>query len=252
MADETKPLDGRRALVTGASAGIGRETARALARDGADVAVAARREQRLADLAEELEAAYGTRAIPAPTDVSDPDAVAGTVEATVDALGGLDLVVANAAIGTSRDLDVHELPVDQFEQVMDVNCGGMFFTARETLPHLVESSGTLVFVGSFAAKYPRPGGPVYAATKYWTRGFALSLAGAYGDDGVAVSIVNPSEVRTEFGKEFRRTTNEERLDAGEVTEPDEIADAVAYAASEESPNTVQEMDLFRRDKLTDL
>ncbi|MFB6107152.1 MAG: SDR family oxidoreductase [Halobacteriaceae archaeon] len=252
MSDDSTPLDGRRALVTGASAGIGRETARALARDGADVAVAARRRERLEDLAVELTDEYGATAVPVQADVAEPAQVTAMVETAADALGGLDLVVANAAIGTSNDLAVHELPADQYRQVMAVNCDGTFFTARETLPHLLETAGTLVFVGSFAGKFPRPGGPVYAATKFWTRGFALSLSAAYGDRGVAVSVVNPSEVRTEFGKEYRTETNAERLPPGEVSEPEDVAAAVAYAASEEAPNTVQELDLFRRDKFSGL
>jgi NADP-dependent 3-hydroxy acid dehydrogenase YdfG len=126
----------------------------------------------------------------------------------------------------------------------------MFFTARAALPHLRASSGILVFVGSFAGQYPRPGSPVYAATKWWTRGFALSLAGQVGDEDVGVTVVNPSEVRTSFGEEFgdEDAAFERRFDPGEVTEPDDVAEAIAFAATRDPPNAVTELDLFRRDK----
>lgn len=246
-----RPLDGETALVSGASAGIGRASAHALAAAGANVALAARREERLHDLSEAIEDEHGVETLVRPTDVTDEDAVTRIVEETAETFGGLDIVVNNAAIGTSRDATVEEMSTDQFERVMAVNTDGMFFLARATLPQLRESAGTLVFVGSFAGKYPRPGAPVYAASKYWTRGFALSLAGHVGDDEVAVSLVSPSEVRTEFGREFREETNRDRLPEGEVHEPEDVADAVVFAARQDSPNAVTELDLFRRSKFAD-
>jgi NADP-dependent 3-hydroxy acid dehydrogenase YdfG len=247
--DGDGPLDGAAALVTGASAGIGRETARALAGDGADVALAARRVERLHEIADAIAAEHGVETLVAPTDVTDETAVEATVDAASEAFDGLDVVVNNAGTGTARGVAVEDLPTEQYRTVMDVNTDGMFFVARAAIPHLRASAGTLVFVGSFAGHYPRPGGPVYAATKWWTRGFALSLAGQVGDD-VAVTVVNPSEVRTEFGKEFRDETelSRERYEPDEVTEPETVADAVAYAARTETPDAVTELDLYRRDK----
>jgi NADP-dependent 3-hydroxy acid dehydrogenase YdfG len=244
------PLDGRSALITGASAGIGRATAHALARDGADVVVAARRESRLREVAESVAAEHGVEAHAVPTDVTDYDGVESLVEATVEAFGGLDLVVSNAGIGTPRNSPVDELTLDQYHDVMAVNTDGMFYTARATVPHLRESAGTFVFVGSFAGKHPRPHGPVYAATKWWTQGFALSLSGQVGEDDVAVSVVNPAGVTTEFGKEHRERTNEERLDPDEVLVPEDVADAIAYAARQERPNTVSELNIYNRDKFS--
>jgi NADP-dependent 3-hydroxy acid dehydrogenase YdfG len=247
---ETAPLDGKAALVTGASAGIGRETAKALAADGADVALAARREERLDDIAADVEAEHGVETLVVPTDVTDEAAVEETIETVVDAFGGLDIVVNNAGTGTEPGVTVEDLDTEQYRTVMDVNTDGMFFTARAAIPHLRDSEGVLVFVGSFAGHYPRPGAPVYAATKWWTRGFALSLAGQIGDDDVAVTVVNPSEVRTEFGKDFREEEelSKERYEPREVTEPEDVAEAIAFAAREESPNAVAELDLYRRDK----
>ena len=247
---EGPPLSGKAALVTGASAGIGRETVRALAADGADVALAARREERLESIAANVEADHGVETLVVPTDVSEEAPVEAMVTDAVDAFGGLDVVVANAGTGTGPGIPVEDLPTEQYRTVTDVNVDGMFYTARAALPHLRATAGTLVFVASFAGKYPRPGSPVYAATKWWTRGFALSLAGQVGDDDVGVTLVNPSEVRTEFGKEYREDDElaKERFDPADVTNPEDVAEAIAFAARAEPPNAVTELDLYRRDK----
>jgi NADP-dependent 3-hydroxy acid dehydrogenase YdfG len=131
--------------------------------------------------------------------------------------------------------------------MMAVNADGMFFATRAALPHLRETGGTLVFVGSFAGKFPRPFNPVYAATKFWTRGFAQSVSAQVGGD-VGVTVINPSEVRTKFGDGW---SMEELYDEGEVTEPEEVAEAVVFAA-ECSPSMVSELDLYRRDKFEDM
>jgi len=240
-----QPLDGETAVITGASSGIGAETARELAGDGANVVLAARREERLADLAEELAAEYGVDAMGVPTDVRDEDAVAALVEETVATFGGLDALVNNA--GLARGSDVAEMTTDEYRTMIETNVDGVFFATRAATPHLVESGGHLVFVGSFAGQYPRPFNPVYAATKWAVRGFALSMEASLGPEGVAVTVVNPSEVRTEFGSALGESF-EERFDPGEVTEPDEVAAAIGFAVRQDG-STVSEIDVYRRDKL---
>lgn len=248
--DRENALQGKTALITGASAGIGRKTAHVLAEYGSNVVLAARRKEQLQTLAATIEEDYDVKTLVAATDVTDETEVKELVEASVDTFGALNVVVNNAGTGTERSVDVEELETEQYRTVMDVNTDGMFFIARSTLPYLRESSGILIFVGSFAGRYPRSRSPVYAATKWWTRGFALSLAGQVGDENVGVTIINPSEVRTEFGKEFRaeEELGKERYDPGEVTEPEEIAEAIAFAARREPPNAVTELDIYRRDK----
>ena len=246
------PLDDQSAIVTGASSGIGAATARALARDGANVALAARRSGRLQELAGELEGEFGADVAVVPTDVTDEAAVEALVETTVERFGGLDLLVNNA--GLAQGSSVEEMTTEQYRTMMSVNCDGMFYATRAALPHLRATEGTLVFVGSFAGQYPRPFNPVYAATKWWTRGFAKSVSAEVGDDDVAVTVVNPAAVRTEFSVEGSgdlsgEGTFAERFAPGEAVEPEEVAEAIVFAAGQ-SPSMVSELDIYNRDKFT--
>lgn len=237
-------LAGKTALVTGASSGIGRAAAAALAREGANVAIAARRESRLEELKADIEATHDVNVLSVPTDVTDEEQVWDLVDRTAEEFGGLDVVVINAGVG--RTGDVEEMTMDDYHTMIDVNVNGLFYTTKAALPYLKESKGNFVFIGSYGAKFPYPYNPVYGGTKYFTRGFAMSLAGSCADDEIATTVINPSAVRTEYGKQFR-TPNKDRWDEGEVTEPEDVADAIAFAAKQEVPNTVNELDLFKRD-----
>ncbi|MFB6213873.1 MAG: SDR family oxidoreductase [Candidatus Nanohaloarchaea archaeon] len=242
-------IEGRNALITGASSGIGRETAYKLAEQGADVALASRSQDQLEEIASTIHEKYNQDAAVIPTDVTERDQVEEVVETAASKLGGLDIVVSNAGVGLGGD--VEEIDDGDYQTTMGVNCDGMFYTARAALPHLKQSEGNLIFLGSIAGQYPRAANPVYAATKWWTRGFALSLSAQIGDENVAVTVIKPSEVRTGFagqdGDPFR-----DRFQEGEVTEPEDVARAIVTAADTESPNTLNEIDIYRRDKLCDL
>jgi NADP-dependent 3-hydroxy acid dehydrogenase YdfG len=240
------PLDGKATLVTGASSGIGEATAHALARDGARVALASRREKALSDVAKKIESEWEAETLVVPTDVRDEGSVDEMVETTVEAFGGLDVLVNNA--GLARGESVEEMSTGDYETMMETNVDGVFYATRAAIPHLRETEGNLIFVGSFAGQYPRPFNPVYAASKWWVRGFALSVEGNVGDDGVAVTVVNPSEVRTEFGSAYGESFAE-RFEEGDVTEPEEVAEAIAFAAEQEN-STVSELDIYRRDKFS--
>ncbi|ERG94644.1 MAG: short-chain dehydrogenase [Haloquadratum walsbyi J07HQW2] len=239
-------LENRTAVITGGSSGIGAATARRFAAAGADVALLARRKDRLSELAEELTAKHNTETLTMPTDVREVTAVEAAIEATVERFGGIDIAVANA--GLARGSDVESMSTESYRAMMDTNVDGAFFLTRAVLNHLRDSEGTLVFVGSFAGEYPRPFNPVYAASKWWIRGFAKSVAAQVGDTGVGVSVINPSEVRTEFDVEGKQFSD--RFEQGEVTEPEEVAEAITFAAAQEY-STVQELDIYRRDKYTE-
>ncbi|WP_411966701.1 SDR family oxidoreductase [Haloferax sp. YSSS75] len=234
------------ALVTGASAGIGEATAHALAEAGANLVLLARREDRLLSIASDVESTHDVETLVVPTDVRDEDAVEAAFDQTIDEFGRLDVVVNNA--GLARGSDIESMSTNEYRQMMDTNVDGVFYVSRAALPHLRETAGNLVFVGSFAGQYPRPFNPVYAASKWWVRGFAHSLEGQVGDAGVGITVVNPTEVRTEFGSEDGEAF-EVRFEAGEVTEPEEIANAIRFAALQDD-STVSELDLYRRDKFS--
>jgi len=182
--------------------------------------------------------------------VTDPEAVEALVATTTERFGRLDVVVANAGIGEARDVPIPELPLEQFEQVTATNVHGSFYTTRAALPALRESGGTLVFLGRYKGRYPSTSTPVYAASKWWLRGFAASIAGRVGPDGVAVTVVNPSGVTTPFGSEFRETDNETALDDDGTLDATDVAEAITYAADQEPPTSVTEIDLNRRDILS--
>lgn len=236
------------ALVTGASSGIGRQTALALAADGASVALAARRTERLEAVADRIESEYDGRAHVVPTDVSEADEVDAMVDSTVEEFGSLDIVVNSAAVSILED--VESMDTETFETMLDVNVRGMFLVARAVIPHLRETAGNLIMVGSYSSQHPIPAHPVYAASKWWGRGFSLSLAGQIGDDGIGVTVVHPSEVRTELGGSEDRRPTKDRYEPGEITEPEDVAATIVFAAKQESPNTISELDIFRRDKFS--
>jgi len=243
----TEKLAGKTAIVTGASAGIGEATVRAFAAEGANTVLAARREEKLESLKADIEKEHGTACLVAPTDVTDEDQVGALVDATVDEFGGVDIVVANAGIGREQ-VPVEEMSTDHYRSLMDVNTDGLFFTARESLPHLREQRGNLVVVGSVAGQYPVKSQPIYAASKWWARGFTLSLSGTMERDGVGVTLVQPSEVRTEIVSP-KGVSRAEQHEPGEVLAPGEIADAILFAATQDEPANAAQIDMYRRDML---
>lgn len=240
------PLEGRTALVTGASSGIGRETANALAARGSDVALAARSEGKLTELADRLREEHGIEPLVIPTNVRDEGEVEQLVTETVETFGALDIVVSNAGVG-APGTRIEEFGTDSYRRLMETNVDGTFFLTRESLPYLLETSGNLIFMGSLAGQFPRPATPMYAAAKWWIRGFALSIQGMYGDEGVAVTVVNPAEVRTDIEVLGKPMTS--RFEEGEVSEPAEVAEAVAFAAEQDGNSTVSELDLYWHGKL---
>ena len=243
---ESGDLAGRTALITGASTGIGRATGETFAANGADLAIAARSGDRLAEHAAEWEDRHGCRVHAITADVRSESACRDLVEEAVDRLGDLDIVVNNA--GVSRGGAVESLSTDDYRTMQETNVDGTFFVTRAAIPHLRKTAGNLVFIGSFAGKYPRPFNPVYAASKWWVRGFAHSVMAQVGDDDIGVTVVNPSEVRSNFGS-ARGAPFSERFSPGEAVEPETVAEAVLVAARQDAA-TFSEIDVNRRDKLT--
>lgn len=195
-------LDGARALVTGASRGIGRATALALAEAGAHVGLSARDEGALTGLAGEI-IALGRTAVVLPDDLRDPEAAERVVDAAASALGGLDLLVHNAG-GPQTDAEGHmvlrpvvETSDDDWRQVIDLNLLAAVRLCRAAHPYLRESDrASVLLMSSVAALVAVPGMESYGAVKNGLLSYVRSLAVAWAEDGVRVNAVCPGWVRT--------------------------------------------------------
>jgi NADP-dependent 3-hydroxy acid dehydrogenase YdfG len=237
-------LNGDVVFITGASSGIGTAAARALASAGADVVVSARREERLESLAVDIESEYGVSCVAQQCNVREEDSVRSAIKATLDRFGKLDIVVSNA--GIIRGEGVESFESEDFRAIMETNVNGTFYLTKAVMPYLRSTAGAIIYIGSFDAKYPRTFNPVYAASKWWLRGYAHSIAGDVGQDDVVVSLINPSKVRTEiggaYGEQFKN-----QYDPGDILEPSHIAEAIQFAATREGC-AISEMDVFAPDK----
>ncbi|WP_136716986.1 SDR family NAD(P)-dependent oxidoreductase [Halorientalis salina] len=240
---DTARLDGDVALVTGASSGIGRATAQALAAEGAAVAVAARREERLAELVDDIEDAGGT-ALAVPTDITETDEVREMVETTREELGGLDILVNNA--GVMLLAPVIRADVADLQQMLDVNLKGLMTATREALPGLLDQDeGHIVNISSVAGRTANEASAGYSATKFGVNAFSESLRKEVTDSGVRVTVVEPGAVETELGEHIPDEQVRERLSemVGEMTvlQPDDIASAITYAVTQPPRVSVNEL-----------
>jgi len=181
-------------FVTGASSGFGAATARRFASAGARVVAAARRMDRLEDLATE----FGPQILPVTLDVRDRGAVAAAVALLPPEFAGIDVLVNNAGLalglGPAQDADL-----DEWDQMIDTNCKGLTYCTRAILPGMVaRRRGHVINLGSVAGNYPYPGGNVYGGTKAFVRQFSLNLRSDLHGTGVRVTCVEPGMADTEF------------------------------------------------------
>lgn len=190
-------LDGQRALVTGASSGIGAATAQLLAREGADVALLARGETGLLRVAARVRE-EGGHAVVLRADVADRAALEASIAEGVRQLGGLDVVVVAAAAGAYGRFD--EIPPEDFDRCVRVSLGGAVDTIRAVLPELERSAGRLVVVGSAVDEIELPLLSPYVAAKHGLHGFLESLRADLRSGGspVELSEVRPGAVDTPF------------------------------------------------------
>jgi short-subunit dehydrogenase len=183
-------------VVTGASSGIGEALAVRLAAEGAWLALAARRTERLEALAAVC-MEKGGRALALPTDVTDETACRALVDRTIAEYGRLDMLVNNAGLTVGALLS--ELPdLTLFRRVMDVNFLGAVFCTYYALPHLVHTAGRVVNVASLGAVLPIPGNTSYIASKHAMLGFSDSVRMELTESGVSVTVICPYWVATEF------------------------------------------------------
>ncbi|MCH5677606.1 SDR family oxidoreductase [Streptomyces gilvus] len=209
-------------LITGGSTGIGAATARALLKQGHRVAVTGRDADKLAAFA--ASAAAGERLLTITGDTSDAHDVASAVRRVVDAWGRLDTVIANAGFSLPGNLESHA-PEDMRAMVL-TNVLGPALLVRETLPHLRESKGRIVIIGSVAGVRNTPGN-LYSVTKWAAHALAENTRLLVGKDGVGVTVVAPGVVDTPFWDERGGTP-----EAAPAMTAEQIADTIVFAVNQ--------------------
>ena len=241
MADALK---GRKAVVTGASAGIGEATARALAAEGAEVALGARRKDRLEDLAKRIEADGGT-AHAFEVDISDEDAARGFVQGAAEQMGGLDVLINNAGVmllGAVTGADT-----DEWRTMVDVNVLGLLYCTHAALPLMQEGGGGhIVNLSSVAGRTANLGSGVYNFTKWGVTGFSEALRQEALHAGIRVTVIEPGFVATELQEQNTNPAVLEQVEKmrdqiGEVLEAEDIANAIVYAVSEPQRVNINEV-----------
>jgi 3-oxoacyl-[acyl-carrier protein] reductase len=225
------------ALVTGATAGIGRAIAFALAREGYRVGVCARTAERVSALVAELKRS-GFQAAGAAADVGDPILVAGLVERITDEMGPIHTLVNNAGIGVLKPLV--DLTLEEWDRTMATNLRSLYLVTRAVLPGMIQrQAGAIVNVASLAGKNAVLGGTAYAASKHAVLGFSKSLMLEVRKQGIRVTAICPGSVATGFGSE--RTVP--RLSRSGLLEPDDVAQAVIGALRLPAQALMSEIDL---------
>jgi len=227
-------FEGRVALVTGAASGIGRASAKLLAREGARVACADISKEKLATTVSEI-SENGGQAFAIELDVADSASARGAVDQCVDTFGELN-ILANVA-GILRLEQTHRLSDEDWTRVMAVNLNGTFFMSRAAIPHLLKTEGAIVNVSSLAGLKGQAYGAAYCASKAGVVGLTRVMAVEYAQQGLRVNCVCPGAVETPLIADLAPPEGFDpelmgRLSLiSKVTAPDEVADAIAFLAS---------------------
>jgi NADP-dependent 3-hydroxy acid dehydrogenase YdfG len=237
----TKALQGTVALVTGASSGIGEATARALAEEGATVALAARRKDRLDALTAEI----GGLAIE--TDVTDREQAVGAVERTAQELGRLDIVINNARVMLLGE--IVDAPVAEWDRMIALNLQGLLYVAHAALPHLLAAAqqeprrvADLVNVSSVAGRRVGVGGGIYQMTKHGVGVFSEALRQEVGGRHVRSSLIEPGATESELVSHVREEVREQLPPSiDEILRAEDIADGIVYIVTRPRHVSVNEL-----------
>lgn len=230
-------LEGKTAIVFGASRGIGAATAALLAARGARVMLAARNAQDLAGVVAAIRQAGGTAEFVV-ADMGQPDTLASAVAGTVEAFGGLDIAVNNAGLGQAVSR-FHETPLEVFDQSTETNFRGVVAAMQEEVKTMLETGGgSIVNVGSVSSLRGSSGVVAYSATKHALLGLTRSVALEYAAKGIRANLVAPGLTGTDmFLKGFderRKAAYEAMVPMRRIARPEEIAEAIWWLASDSS------------------
>lgn len=237
-------LEGKVALVTGASSGIGEAIARHLAEEGANVVLAARREEKLTDLAQSLNDGSNGKAIVVKTDVTKKEDMENLVQQAKDTYGKVDIVINNAGVMLLSFMKNDE--VDQWTQMVDVNINGVLHGVHAVLPDMLkQESGHIVNVSSVAGHEVFPSSAVYSATKYAVRALSMGLEKELSKTGVRVTNISPGAVESELTNHI--TDDEvlemfkDRASSMKKLQAEDIARSVVYAVTQPDYVNVNEV-----------
>jgi NADP-dependent 3-hydroxy acid dehydrogenase YdfG len=239
----TTSLQGKVALVTGASSGIGEATALALARAGARVAIAARRRDRLDGVAGRI-ADLRAESLVLEADVARPEEAESIVSRTVERWGRLDVLVNNAGLMLLSPID--RARVEDWQRMLDLNVLGLMVTTRAALPHMRrQKDGHVVNISSTAGRVANPDASVYAATKFGVGAFSEALRREVYKDNIRVTVIEPGAVATELREHVPDPDTRERIDSWARSmrqlQSEDVAAAILYAVSQPPHVNVNEI-----------
>ena len=245
-------MKGSWALVTGASAGMGRAIARALAARGVNLLVNARRENRLLELKEELYGKHGVRVEPLVFDIRDLKQCESALKGKADLVSEVSILVNNAGLGRGTR-PIYEGSIDDWEQTIDTNIKGLLYMTRLILPQMVKrNAGHVVNIGSVGGRWTLPGSVVYCATKFAVRAITDGLRMDLMGKKIRVTNIEPGMVKTEFSL-VRVGGDEAKAEAVyegfKPLQPEDIAEAVIWCLERPPHVNVQELVVFPTDQV---
>lgn len=228
-------LNGKIAIVTGASSGIGEFTAKALAQAGVKVGLSARRSSELERVSADIEAQGGTSLV-LPTDLRERDQIATMIERTTKTFGGLDILINNAGFGHWEP--IVSADIDAWQNEIELNLQGAMFATRFAVDVMIEQgSGHIVNVSSLAGRNPGPGWPGYSASKWGLTGFSLSIARDLPKKGIRVTLIEPGAVDTPMQDEEYQGTED-------FLKPEDVTQSILYALNQPPHVCISSIQLF--------
>ncbi len=237
--DRNEKLEKKVAIVTGASSGIGKALAHALARERINVVLAARNEEKLEAVRKEITDSGGS-AISVPTDVTDEQQCKALVNTTLRAFGQIDILINNA--GISMRANFKDLDLEVLKRLMDVNFWGMVYCTKYTLSHIIENKGSIIGISSICGITPLPGRTGYSASKHAMDGFLESLRIENSVDGIHVMIVHPgfteSNIRNVALNRFGMPQRESPLEEVKLMPAESVAKVIITGIKERKRNII--------------
>ncbi len=235
MINDVFRLDGKNAIVTGASRGIGKAAALSLARQGANVLLVSRDKARMDAVVEEIRVLYNQKSKACVVDVSDPDQIIEFFEAEVESFGGVDIFVNNA--GYSIFENVMDTSLDTFHKLIDTNVSAALLFSQLCAKRMIEkgTNGSIIIVSSVNGVRALPRQAAYSATKAMLESLTASFANTLGPHGIRVNSVLPGAIDTDMNFHFTEQVKKEvgdMMPIRRVGEPHEVGDVIAFLASD--------------------